>query len=167
MPHGSPTDKLIGLAQLDIDALLAYDQAIANVLEPEIRHVLEGFRADHERHAAELGKLIADYGGEPPICRRDFKGFLLAGMTAIAGEAGTRGALMAMTGNETLTNSRYRSALSFYLPPEAMQMVEQFFADEQRHAAYITATLKSKFDLSEILGSGSHELGDGGAVAPA
>jgi rubrerythrin len=143
------SDDLINLVQLDIDAILAYNQAIDGVEESDIRQTLASFRADHDRHVSDLSSVITRLGGTPPSMERDFKGFFIEGMTAIAGKIGTRSALMAMAGNETLTNARYQAAQSYEAPDDVRLILQRNLADEQRHIRYIQQTLAEKFGVAE------------------
>jgi rubrerythrin len=142
-------DDLVNLVQLDIDAILAYNQAIDGVEEDDIRQNLASFRADHDRHVSDLSGAITQLGGTPPSMERDFKGFFIEGMTAIAGKAGTRSALMAMAGNEALTNARYQAAQSYEAPDAVRQILQSSLADEQRHIRYIRQTLAEKFGVAD------------------
>ena len=141
-------EKLISLCKLDIDAILAYNHAIDGVEEPDIRVNLEAFRDDHNRHVINLSTLILEYGGVPPTFERDFKGFFIEGMTATAAGIGTRAALLAMMGNETVTNSYYKSADALDFPPEVQLSIARYYDDEQRHLTYIKKVLKEKFGLA-------------------
>jgi hypothetical protein len=147
-------DKLTNLAQLDIDAALAYDQAIKNIDtgDEDIREALQSFQDDHMQHIEDLAKLIDSYGGEPPAFSKDLKGFVIEGVTAILSRVGTRSALVAMTSNETLTNSRYHAALGGDLPTDVRTLLEKNLADEQWHQEYITGSLKEKFSISITIG---------------
>lgn len=137
-------DRLSSLMQLDIDAVHAYGQAIDNIKDPAIKNELSMFRDDHERHISDLSLAITNLGGKPPEHSRDFKGFLIEGFTALRSVTGTEGALKAMKGNEELTNKTYREALNLQLPPDARDIVERNYHDEQRHLAYINRVLASR-----------------------
>lgn len=143
--HNAPvTDTLRALAQLDIDATYAYNQAIDAIDHPQIRARLIEFRADHERHITDLSACLRQLGAEPPERSRDFKGFLIEGFTAIRSMTGTEGALKAMQGNEETTNKAYREALSAELPADVRALVQRNYEDEWRHLAYITAALAER-----------------------
>jgi uncharacterized protein (TIGR02284 family) len=132
------------LIQLDIDAVHAYGQAIDNVEESVVRSRLLEFQNDHERHIRELGQEVLNQGGTPIEHKRDFKGFLIEGMTAIRSATGTRGALKAMRTNEVLTNRQYDKALEEALPPRVRDLVMRNRDDERRHLQYIDSCLSSK-----------------------
>ncbi len=134
--------SLLDLVQLDLDAILAYNQALDNIEEEDIRTALAGFREDHSRHVKNLSNLIVSLGGTPPDLKPDVKGFFLEGMTAVASDFGIRGALLAMAGNEVLTTSKYREALALQLPQEGKELVQENYGDEARHLGYIKDTLK-------------------------
>lgn len=131
--------KLIALAQLDVDAVLAYEQALKNIDDGEtaILEALESFKADHVRHIDDLSEVVRGLGETPPEFSRDLKGLVIEGMTALMSKVGTRSALLAMTQNEMLTNSSYKAALEMEMPRAAKLVIERNYADEQRHIAVI------------------------------
>ncbi|MDR3607859.1 MAG: DUF2383 domain-containing protein [Oligoflexia bacterium] len=135
---------LTSLAHLDIDAVHAYDQAIEKIDVDEVREKLIGFRADHERHVQALAPLIKDVGGEPPRFQRDFKGFLIQGITALRSVSGTEGALHAMKTNEELTNRTYDRALQWPLSAAAKIIVQRNRDDERRHLDYINQAIQDQ-----------------------
>lgn len=133
---------LASLAQLDVDAVKAYERALRNVDEPDVHRRLAVFRDDHERHVQELGDAIRSLGGSPPEPKPDLKGLLLGGLTALRSATGTGGALSAMRGNEQLTNRRYDAALRTEgLSDEFRDLIRRNWEDEKRHLRYIEQTL--------------------------
>jgi uncharacterized protein (TIGR02284 family) len=142
------TDELIkkikNLIQLDIDASFAYQQAIDGVdaEDVDVKSALLSFKHDHERHIQELSAILTAQGHKPPDYHRDFKGFLIEGMTAIRSALGTRQALKAMRQNEILTNKRYQDAVELTgLPAEVHDIVLRGREDERRHLEAIEAML--------------------------
>ncbi len=144
-------ERLIALAQLDVDAILAYEQAIKNIDPDEgpIVDALVRFQRDHERHVVDLRDVALALGGEFPELKRDVKGAVIEGMTAALSKVGTRSALVAMTQNEMLTNSAYKSACETTMPEIARQLVEAHYEDEKRHIAAISHALREKFGRSD------------------
>ncbi|UQA56365.1 DUF2383 domain-containing protein [Polyangium aurulentum] len=141
-------EKLNDLIQLDTDAVLAYQQAIVGCEVTEILDHLKRFQDDHQRHIGDLAELVRA-AGEEPMIKRDLKGFLIEGFTAIASR-GDRGALMAMLGNEELTNMRYEAALEMELPDEVRAVVERNREDERRHLEWIKEAVAGSFwDIKE------------------
>jgi uncharacterized protein (TIGR02284 family) len=144
-------DEIIGtlteLAQLDIDAVLAYDAALDEIRDASLADVLEAFQDDHEQHVHDLSAAIIHFGGTPPSYNRDAKGFLMAGMTSIASKIGARGALLALRANETLVSGRYETALGRDLPLEAKDIVERCYEDERRHLAFVQRALDDELWL--------------------
>jgi uncharacterized protein (TIGR02284 family) len=132
------------LIQLDIDAVHAYAQAVDNVEDSVVRGRLLEFQSDHERHIRELTEVVLEQGGTPIEHKRDFKGFLIEGMTAIRSSTGTKGALKAMKTNEVLTNRKYDKALDEDLPPRVRDLVLRNREDERRHLQYIESCLSSR-----------------------
>ena len=65
---GTETDlveTLCNLVQLDLDAMEAYDLAVARVENAEYRDQLEAFKGDHIRHSEELSNVVTELGGKP------------------------------------------------------------------------------------------------------
>jgi rubrerythrin len=137
-------DHLISLAQLDIDAIHAYTEAMQHIDVFEVNEQLAMFRADHERHVRDLFKEIVDLGGTPPEFKPDFKGHLITGMTALRSATGTEGALKAMRMNEELTNKTYEKALQWELTGPARQIIVRNREDERRHLAYVIRAIDLK-----------------------
>lgn len=131
--------ELNGLIQMDLNAVCAYDQAIEACDHVEIKGKLGEFKRDHERHITDLSSQVSVLGGTPET-GQDFKGKLIEGFTAITSHS-DHSALMAMRGNEELTNRRYASALEEALPEGVRVVVEQNYQDEQRHLAWIKDAL--------------------------
>lgn len=144
-------EKLIALCQLDIDAIHAYEQALPHLDDAAARRALESFKGDHARHVADLSRVITALGGTPPDLTKDFKGFLIQGMTAVQSVVGTKGALLAMKTNEHLTNKAYAGAMSATLPPEAAQVVQRNYDDEKRHLAYIERALEGDTARDDVV----------------
>jgi uncharacterized protein (TIGR02284 family) len=136
--------NLGSLAQLDIDAVFAYSQAIDGIDVPSVREQLVSFRSDHERHISDLSAIIRRHGGEPPEHARDFKGFLIEGFTAIRSMTGTEGALKAMQSNEQTTNKKYSEAMSWEVPADVRSLIQRNFDDEKRHLRAIEQMLSQK-----------------------
>jgi len=135
------TPILKDLAQLDIDAISAYNHAIDAIDETSIAVQLQDFKQEHELHVEELGHLIRRYGDTPPAYSRDMKGVFIAGMTKVAGVMGTTAVLKAMRINENLTNRRYREALEKWMPKEVRELVKKNYGDEKRHLNLIEQLL--------------------------
>jgi len=144
MENSKLIKDLCELAQLDIDAIRAYDQALDNIDHPSIHTQISSFKADHARHVNDLNSIIRRLGGEPPSFSPDLKGFFIEGFTAIRSLTGTEGALKAMRSNEKLTNKSYEKALGWELPADIRATIEKNFADERRHLAYIEQAIETK-----------------------
>jgi uncharacterized protein (TIGR02284 family) len=135
-------ESLNKLVHLDFDAISAYDQAIKHCEHQLVSQQLTLFRGDHERHVTELSALITRLGGTPSQ-KHSVMGFAIEGFAAITSH-GTHSSLMAMKGNEQLTNKTYAAALKTDLPPEARSVVQRNYVDEQRHLAWIKDALDKK-----------------------
>ncbi|AKJ00470.1 uncharacterized protein DUF2383 [Archangium gephyra] len=144
MGRKSEVEKLRSLAQMDVDAVGAYDAAIARVKEPMVRERLNDFRVDHVRHVQDLNAFIRQFGGEPVELRPDLKGAAMKGLTAMTSMMGTEAALVAMLGNEEFTNRAYELALSFEWSPEVRSLIEKNRRDEERHITWVKDAVRQR-----------------------
>ena len=137
--------ELSSLAQLDIDAVHAYQEAIDKIDHVQIRNQLTRYREDHNQHVTALSAQIRKLGETPPEFAPDFKGFIIQGFTSLRSATGTEGALKAMHTNEKLTNSKYNDAAKWTnLPVDLKQMIAMALEDERRHIEYIEHVLEHK-----------------------
>ena len=136
--------RLKSLAQLDMDAVYAYEKAIGQIDAEAIREQLSLFRDDHNRHVRELSDKIRELGETPPDTSRDLKGLLIEGLTVVQSLLGTSGALIAMQNNEILTNARYKEAGSLDFRPDIRAVIERNYEDEKRHLQYIKDALSNQ-----------------------
>ena len=139
-----PVPKLRALAQLDVDAIAAYNAAIARVAEPLVREKLEEFRGDHARHVQALNALIQRHGGTPVSQRADLKGAAMKGVTALSSLMGTEAVLLAMLANEEVTNRAYELVLQFEWSDEARLLIRRHRADEERHITWIRDAVRHR-----------------------
>lgn len=153
--------ELLGdLAQMDINAIYAYHRAIDGMNIPPIRLKLVSFRSEHEKHLQDISQLIVSYGGNPPERSHDFKGFLIDGMTSLAGNLGAKRILMAMLKSEGLTKSRYKKAMSQDLPDDVRHIIKSHYKDEKRHHEYLEEALKTLSTDDESLNRGLRDRFD-------
>jgi rubrerythrin len=138
-------DKLNSLIKLDIDAVSAYDQAIKKIEHPVIKQRIAEFKSDHERHIERLSDALVAVGETPTKRTPDFKGYLIEGFTSLRSLSGDEGALKAMRSNEELTNKKYKEAFEDWaLDADFAEIVEDNYADEKQHLAYIEQVIESK-----------------------
>lgn len=149
MNYKKEVKRLCDLAQLDIDAVNAYETALKKIDDKLIYQTVDQFRQDHIRHIDELNNLVVKMGGEPVELTKDLKGYLIDGITALRSVTGTKGALKAMETNEVITNKNYLDAVTELanLPEEALTLIRKNYADEQRHLTFIREALK-KLELT-------------------
>jgi hypothetical protein len=134
--------KLCALAQLDIDAVGAYEKALPHIAEADIKMNLNKFKIDHHQHIQDLSIHIKNLGGEPPKQTPDFSGVLIKIFTTLLSITGTQGALKAMKGNEELTNKAYKDALEEEGVPEYIHtLLIKNKADEAAHLRYIESVI--------------------------
>lgn len=115
--------RLTILAQLEVDAMLAYDTALGNVSEGRVRALLLGWRAEHEGRLAAIAALIRNHGGTPPEYSRDFSGYLIPGMTEVQPGVVLRTTLVALLRNEWLSHATYEEAAGHAWPRRAFEVL--------------------------------------------
>ncbi|WP_207476537.1 ferritin family protein [Arenibaculum pallidiluteum] len=141
--------RLADLLQLEHDALPAYTLAIHALRDPDRREAARAWRADHERHAAELTALIRDLGGiAVPLPHLPTGLFKLAVQAIGAAGGGDRAVLLAFKANELQAREKYARMAASETLPEAAAVLERAAADEARHYAWAESEL-------ERLGAGS------------
>lgn len=123
------------LIALDLACAAAYEVARGVCKDEEIQGKFSEFQEDHLRHVRELGEHIRSAGFEPPS-ELDTKGVIIQGFTSLASQE-DRTAVLAMRGNEELSNNAYASALQAGLPEEIRALVAANFEDERRHMHWI------------------------------
>ena len=142
MASNPEVEKMRSLAQLDVDAIGAYDAAISRVKDALVRERLNEFRVDHVRHVQDLNAFIRALGGAPVELKPDFKGTAMKGFTAVSSLMGTEAALMAMLGNEEITNRVYELALDFEWSPQVHALIRKNRQDEERHITWIREAVR-------------------------
>jgi hypothetical protein len=144
MTNQEIASELTALAQLDVDAILAYDRAIAAIGEGAVARELSSFKLDHERHVLEISQALLGMGANAPAVSPDLKGSILGAMTGLRSRLGTEQALQAMRANEQLTTSSYARALAKPFPDAVLEIVRRGDADERRHLAWIERALEQR-----------------------
>lgn len=135
------TDLLKNLIRLDYDAIAAYEAAIDRLENTMNKQQFTTFLADHQRHTENLGTHLQTLGEVPPQ-QGDLKSYLTQGKVIIGGLMGDNAIIKAMKTNEDDTNTAYERALEHTdLSPELRQILEQNFADERTHRAWIEERL--------------------------
>ena len=130
-------DALESIVELDLDAIRAYDAAIAALASAGDKRELGAFKRDHERHVRELGPQIERHGGRVPT-GPDLKVVLTKGKTVLAALIGDRAVLMAMKTNEDDTNAAYEHILGRDDLDEPLRdLLHKNLTDERRHRAWI------------------------------
>jgi len=136
-------EELGELVRYDYDAIGAYNAAISDVKEMQIRDPLIQFRGDHERHVQELSAIVRQLGGQPPE-NPGVKGVIRKTMTKLVGLTGTENLLKAMKSNEEVLNKTYAHHLTLDLPTEIIEVLRRNYGDEQRHLAWVEQALQSR-----------------------
>jgi len=130
------------LLQLDMDAIAAYQVALAELDSADLKQDLEGFQRDHERHAAELERHIENLGGMKMPMPHLTGAFKLAAQGAVA--AGSdRAVLLAFKANEMQSRDKYQRATHLELPDDVAETVRMAANDERRHYEWAVRSLEA------------------------
>ena len=139
-------EQITALVLLDMSAAEAYGVALGACKAPELKKQLASFREDHVRHVRELSAAL----GVPAPDQPDERGVAIQRYTELSARE-DRTALVAMRGNEELTNDAYASALASELPDEIRRLVEANWQDERRHIRWITEEIRTRgWELPEL-----------------
>jgi rubrerythrin len=131
------------LAQVDIDALHAYSQALEQIEDEVIRSRLEEFMAQHREHIDRLSAAIKELGGQPPAFSKDFKGFFIEGFTALRSSTGMIGALKALRTTEEITHRYYAKAVPMEAPARLKDIYRRHLSEERIHLDYVVSNLEA------------------------
>ncbi len=132
----SPAELLSSLARLDLEAALAYETAAELSAEPDVARQLRVFANDHRRHLDALNRILAREG-EPSVTVIGGAVPVLPGIMKLAGPLGPEVIVVALLGNEQLTNLSYDGALAYQWDHDLEAMLQGFAADEQRHLTWL------------------------------
>lgn len=131
------------LLQLDHDAIGAYQIAFDSLDNPLHREQIRRFRADHERHIAELVPLIRAHGGTPLELSHVSTGVLKLGAQQAGRLGGDAGVLLSFKANERQVRDKYRRAAERWTgDPEVADVIRRAADDEQRHYTWALETLE-------------------------
>lgn len=137
---GTETDlveTLCNLVQLDLDAMEAYDLAVARVENAEYRDQLEAFKGDHIRHSEELSNVVTELGGKPST-GPGTKQNMTTGGAVLADMVGDKLILEALKANEDDTNKAYERAVQMSGDRKsADEVLRRGLEDERRHRAWL------------------------------
>ncbi len=147
-PEEREVDELIAIAELDREAAAAYEVAAAGVPSQEARDRLMQFRGDHLRHVVGIGVLLHARGVSLPEEPGRAETSAMADLAAAAVEMGTKAALLAMIGNERLTNGTYEAALLVVTDEDARAVLRRNLADEQRHLKWLQDNRDRGFEIT-------------------
>jgi bacterioferritin (cytochrome b1) len=126
--------ELNDLLQLDRDACVAYTAAMQGLANVGRRETVMRFRADHERHVADLTRLITRYGGTPAETPHASGAVKLA--TQKLGALGSdREVMLAFRANEAQSCEKYTRAVTHAgtWPADVRDMIVTAADDEARH----------------------------------
>ena len=139
----SPGELLTTLARLDLEAALAYDEAAEMMPDERLRTELEGFAEEHRRHFDGLNALL-EREGEASVAPPAAGAPVLAGILQLAGPLGVDVILVALLGNEQLTNSVFAKALAKPLPEEMRAFLVALHEEERHHLEWVERTLSRR-----------------------
>ena len=139
--------KLTSLAQLDVDAVDVYREALGAATDEDVHKNFERFQGEHEYHSTKLLDAVVALGAPRPELKVDMLGHIADVVTSIRGMSGTKGALHAMLTAEHYHNSRYNAAVAWDVGDEDLAtLLGSFLDDERRHLKFVEAQLAKSPD---------------------
>jgi competence ComEA-like helix-hairpin-helix protein len=132
-------EVLTTLAQLDLEAALAYDACAEAVELAGLRSHLVRFRDDHFRHVDAINRVLEKRGGK--AVERESSGQLLRRIARVASALGSHAGLIALLTNEELTNEAYDMASELEWDSGIEQMLERHAADEKLHFEWLSSQM--------------------------
>lgn len=135
-------DALRALAELDFDAIGAYEIAINKIENVAFKAQLQNFKEDHERHVKELNQLLAIHN-EKLALGPDSKKWLTQGKVILGSLIGDKAILKAMHTNEEDTNIAYEKVLNHAeIWNDAKEILSLGYSDEKRHKRWLEENTK-------------------------
>lgn len=131
-------DLIRELAELDYDAVEAYEVAIRRLDNTDYIEQLISFKNDHERHIQELNALLKSHKYEE-VKGPSSKQWLTKGKVVISDMVGNDKAILkAMITNEMDTNKAYERANRHDSKwKESVSVLQKALADEKRHKSWM------------------------------
>lgn len=130
-------DGLKELAELDYDAVEAYEAAINRLENDEAKAHFKGFADDHRRHIKELNEILRSHGLDE-VKGPGAKQWLAKGKVVLGGLIGDDSIMMAMRTNEEDTNKAYeRMCQHEDVWEDAKKLLQRGWDDEKRHKQWI------------------------------
>ncbi|MBV9880665.1 MAG: DUF2383 domain-containing protein [Gemmatirosa sp.] len=123
------------LLEVDHDAVAATTRAIGALTNIGRRETLVRFRADHERHVAELTRLVRRHGGTPAVAPRTPGGPFARAMQRLGTLGGDREVIVAFRTASKDVRDRYAKAVagSEALPSDLQATLRAAADDHERH----------------------------------
>lgn len=140
--------ELDDLIMLDHDAIQAYGLAITSLRRDDYKRAIESFRADHERHIAELRALVRARHGRPIELPHLPSGAFKLALQAAGALGGDRTVLLAFRANERQVRDRYRRSARAVHPEEVTSVLARAADDEGRHYLWAIETLDDDFGVT-------------------
>lgn len=129
------------LLQLDHDAVGAYTLAMEQIEREDYRQDLIRFRGDHQRHIADLTRLVRAHGGTPLEMPHMPSGAFKLAVQAAGSVGGDRALLLAFKSNEGQVRDKYLRAAEGSHPTDVAEVLNRGAADEEKHYLWVSETL--------------------------
>jgi hypothetical protein len=136
--------ELSRLFAVEVDAVQAYDVAVALVGPGPIQAELELFGLEHQRHALALQEQIVRRGYHVPDVEPDVKGVVIGALTPPQRSLTIEDVLAGIRGNEQLTGSLYAKALAKQLPEELREILTRIRGEERHHLEWTERALSRR-----------------------
>jgi|GEM_PF-6042931 len=126
-------ERLSYFLRLEAEMVRAYLQASLTVGDPVLMDRMRTYRDEHAHRMDEIGTMIRNLGGVPPVVNLRPGSAFKSGLTDIPDQATPEETLRAMERNETLCADRYQEALRSNLTLGPAEMMRKNFVEEETH----------------------------------
>lgn len=143
MSVSAMAEKLLSLAQADLDLAAIYEQALTRVSEPVIKERLSKYRQEHVSHFQELADCIVDMGVDMPRRCSNPVELVSRELSASGAAADLHGILHFLYGQEMITHRAYQEAAREELSLKAQALVDTGCSDEKQHVIFLEDALRN------------------------
>jgi len=144
MQNSDVQSVLEDLATANIDAIHAYNRALANISDTVIHSRLTEFLGEHRKHVTELTREIRSQGGTPPEMVKGVKGRIVDAVTALHHTAaGLKGVFQALKTADARVAVLYGKAVPKIDRSPLRDLLRKHLSSINNHLEYIKNNLQA------------------------
>jgi len=132
------------LTQWEIDEAFVLNQATASINNQVIREKVLAMEQQSQDAIKDMNQLIYNHGREAPRYKRDLKGYVMQGYTAVRGLTSDIGVLSALYQNMLISNYNVEQVLKLNLCPDIKKKLQEIHKMKQRNLEELLALKQKK-----------------------